>query len=419
MNLSGRKNTLIVLLDQLVVSGSNFITGFLLARFLGAEGYGQYVLAYGFLLFVSGLQVALVISPMMITGPKLEAQESKAYYRSLFTLQMIFNLIAGGGVYLLGSTIGEIYPEWNIADLAMPLAAATVCFLTQDYFRRYFIANHQSGVALFNDILFHGFRVISLIYIGHYLELNSDLAFRILVISSFIPFLVGAISIYTSKGYTKDVRNYKTIFVEQWHFGKWLIANNLSYWGSSQLVVYMVAALVSVASVGAMNAALNVVGVTNILYLALENIVPMRATQLYKTHGVKGLNRYLIKVSLVGGGLTSAIVIVACVWAEEWMSLLYDNKFSGYSWIIYGWALYYGIGFFHRPLNAGLKVLHDTKGIFISNMISPLIAMTCGYWAISKYNVLGAIFVLCVMNGMILITLLLRYRSRVKYLKAR
>ena len=419
MKSNGRKHTIIIVLDQLAVSGSNFLTGFLLARYLGAEGYGQYILAYGFLLFVSGLQVAIVISPMMVTGPRFETEERKNYFRSLFTLQMLFNFIAGGGIYLLGTKVGEFYPEWNIASIAMPLAVATICFLTQDFFRRYFISSHQSGVAFINDILFHGLRVISLLYVGHFSELNVDIAFKILALSSTIPFIVGFVSIYSSKGYTRKVRNYRDIFVEQWSLGKWLIANNLSYWGSSQLIVYMVAALVSVASVGAMNAALNIVGVTNILYMALENIVPMRATQLYKTHGVKGLNRYLIKVSLVGGGLTSAIVIVACVWAEEWMSLLYDNKFSGYSWIIYGWALCYFIGFFHRPLNAGLKVLNDTKGIFISNMINPLIAMTCGYWAISNYNVLGALSVLCVMNGMIMIMLFLRYRARVKYLKAR
>jgi len=419
MKSNGRKHTIIIVLDQLVVSGSNFLTGFLLARYLGAEGYGQYVLAYGFLLFVSGLQVAIVISPMMVTGPRFKIEERKNYFRSLFTLQMLFNFFAGGAIYLLGIKVGEFYPEWNIASIAMPLAVATICFLTQDFFRRYFISSDQSGVAFINDTLFHGFRVISLLYVGHYAELDVDIAFKILTLSSAIPFIVGFVSIYSSKGYTRKVRNYRDIIVEQWNLGKWLIANNLSYWGSSQLIVYMVAALVSVASVGALNAALNIVGVTNILYMALENIVPIRATRIYMADGVVGLNQYLLKVAVVGGGITCTIGLIACVWAENWMSLLYNNKFSGYEWIIYGWALYYFFGFFHRPLSIGLRVLHDTKGIFISNLLSPLLAISCGYWTIHNYELLGALTILCMINFIVMLGLLLRYKTSIKYLAKR
>ncbi len=64
------------LADQAMVSGVNFLTGILLARYLGIEAFGQFMLAWMLVLLVNTLQYALVIAPMMSIGPKQPEAET-------------------------------------------------------------------------------------------------------------------------------------------------------------------------------------------------------------------------------------------------------------------------------------------------------------------------------------------------------
>ena len=81
------------LADQTMVSGVNFLTGILLARYLGLEEFGRFTLAWMAVLFVNSLQSGLIVQPMMSIGPKQAEDETSAYYGAVVAQQ----LAAGGG----------------------------------------------------------------------------------------------------------------------------------------------------------------------------------------------------------------------------------------------------------------------------------------------------------------------------------
>ena len=58
------------LTDQAMVSGVNFLTGIVLARYLGIEEFGRFTLAWMAVLLVNSLQSGLIVQPMMSIGPK-------------------------------------------------------------------------------------------------------------------------------------------------------------------------------------------------------------------------------------------------------------------------------------------------------------------------------------------------------------
>src|SRR5690349_903079 len=59
----------LALVDQFLNSGSNFLLTILLARWLSAEAYGGYALAFSIYLLGISLQQALVTEPMAVFGP--------------------------------------------------------------------------------------------------------------------------------------------------------------------------------------------------------------------------------------------------------------------------------------------------------------------------------------------------------------
>ena len=87
-------------LDQSVVSGSNFIIGILLARFLGPEAFGVFVLLQSVMLYVNSFQGALIFQPMMSAAPQLVEQERSKYLQGVFAMQLILGLMLGLAVTL-------------------------------------------------------------------------------------------------------------------------------------------------------------------------------------------------------------------------------------------------------------------------------------------------------------------------------
>ena len=198
---------------------------------------------------------------------------------------------------------------------------------------------------------------------------------------------------------------------EHWHIGKWLMGQTLVYWAGPQFILYLAAILLSVSAVGAMAAARNIVGLVNILFSALENLVPSRAAQALQRGGKSELSRYLKRISILGGSITLAIAGVASAAPELWLNLLYGDEYAGYGWVVIAWSIYCIIGFFHRPLSAALRALNQTKSIFSSHLAGTLFMFSVSYLSITLAGISGVMFILCVYQAIILGLMGWHYRT--------
>ncbi|WP_297527363.1 lipopolysaccharide biosynthesis protein [Thiohalobacter sp.] len=416
--MPGRQKTTIVLVDQAVVSGTNFLTGLVLARFLGLEGYGHFVLVYGVVLFVSGIQVALIISPMMVTIPRLKPAEAPAYLRNVTFQQILFSL----ATFLIAAptimALAEILRMPALAELAVPGAATAAAFVTQDFLRRALIVSDHASQGLVNDLVSYLLQLAGLLYWFLGVGQTTYSAFWIITTTSMIAVLHGVrvlaplMNAGTCRATTAPA-TFGRVLEQHWEFGRWLVARNIAYWGSSQFLIYLSGALLSAAAVGALTATRNIIGFANILFLALENIVPSRAAAMLEQRGHTGLKKYLRRVSLLGGILTGLVVLVAAAAPEFWLSLVYGEEYAGYGWLVIGWGIYYIVGFFHRPLSAGLRALDKTKDIFTATLFGMIATMLISYPAIRLFELPGAMLSMIVIQLLILLILLKRFQRHV------
>ena len=105
------------LADQAVISGVNFLTGILLARYLGLEGFGQFTLAWMAVLFVNALQHATIIAPMMSIGPKQPAADLPAYYGAVIVQQVAFSLCVFVFLFAAIEASPLVFPDWGLSGL--------------------------------------------------------------------------------------------------------------------------------------------------------------------------------------------------------------------------------------------------------------------------------------------------------------
>lgn len=134
----------VALLDQAMVSGTNFLTGILFARFLGVEEFGRFTLTWMAVLFINSIQMAMITVPMMSIGPKQTKDKAPYYYGAVITQQACFSILSFITIYLGVKFSKFVYPEWNIDYLALPLAAVTFFFSKSGFFTTIFFYNEPA-----------------------------------------------------------------------------------------------------------------------------------------------------------------------------------------------------------------------------------------------------------------------------------
>ena len=86
-------NKYLIFLDQIIVSGSNFLISIIILRFLGTENFGIFSFYFLFLNLILGLQISYIISPMLTNVSKQNNSEINLFYGSVFIQQIFFTFL--------------------------------------------------------------------------------------------------------------------------------------------------------------------------------------------------------------------------------------------------------------------------------------------------------------------------------------
>src|SRR5271166_3120802 len=89
----------LAIMDQGLISGSNFLVGILLARWLAPEAYGAYALAFSILLLLLLFYQSLMLEPMTVFGAGVYRYSLRAYFRRLLSMH---GTVAGAIFVVLG-----------------------------------------------------------------------------------------------------------------------------------------------------------------------------------------------------------------------------------------------------------------------------------------------------------------------------
>ena len=149
----------LIFLDQAMVSGSNFLLGILLVRYLGLAEYGTFTLLWMAVLFALGVNQALIIKPLLSIGPKLKGSKQKRYLAGLHSIQFYFSLV------LLGLGIGIYYGAQLIINKEfidfIPIISVIIFGQTiHDFYRKIYLIKDRIFKVLLLDLILYGLSLI-------------------------------------------------------------------------------------------------------------------------------------------------------------------------------------------------------------------------------------------------------------------
>lgn len=319
-----------ILADQIAVSALNFSTGILLARFLGVEAYGKFVVSYSALLYANTLQQALIIAPMLSTAPQLEGSDRERYLRGMLTSQIALSLFLFTIVLLLTNIVNHFTHSWNFLAASVPLSLSIVFFQLQDWLRRYYFISRKARSALINDVISYGGQVLGLTILFKEKALNVDSAFWVIAMTSASAFIIG---IVVERLHPLRQQIMQT-FHKSWRYSLNLLLAGQVNWLGSQGILVLSGLILGSQALGGLRAAQNIAGLFNILFQGMENFVPIKASQTYAQSQLKGLIYFLFKVIFVGGVILVVPSIIISIFSKNLIILAYGREYSDYSYLV-------------------------------------------------------------------------------------
>lgn len=383
-----KSGTAIIYADQAVVSGFSFLSSVVLARYLGIQGFGVYSIAWLGVMVASSINQPFIISPMQTLSGKKSNEEQKEYMQALVFKQLFFAAIMGFLAFVAVVVLSFFLQEWKVQSIILAFPLAVFSFVLQDFFRRYFFVIGKPFKSLIIDVIAYGGVLLSSFAI-HFVR-TMDAQFVLLLTAVF--FLYASLTgLWSMDQLRYNPKKIKAVILEHWDFSKWLTATALLQWFSGNLFIIAAGAILGPRAVGATRMAQNIVGITHVLFLAMENIIPVRAASFQRVGGTEKMFGYLWKFTLQMGMITLTLLGLISIFSKQIILSFYGSEFVEYQYLLVAFCILYVIIFIGYPLRYAIRTLERTRLIFVSFIASSIFSVLTAYPIIKTFGLTGVI----------------------------
>jgi O-antigen/teichoic acid export membrane protein len=348
------KKSSLSVVDQAVVSGTNFATSVVLARFAVQEELGVYYLALSVLYFARGIQEQLVSAPYMIYCNRKQGRALAEYAGSALVHQCV--VMAVTAALLCGALAVGILPQ-HVKGAFWLLTVAAPLFLFREFARQMLFAHLELARATMLDI------AGVIVQLGLLLILTASGQLTVTATLATLAASSGIVTIgwlaTTTRGFIASLPLAGRDWIGNWPFARWALASQLLSSTTPYVMPWVIAVTHGEAQTGLLGACSTLVGFPNMFLMGLCNFLSPRTAQAYAQGGLAELRGVLWKTTLLFGATLGSVAAAAFVFGEQIALLIYGPQFEGAGLII-------GV--------LSLSVLANSIGVVAGN----------GLWAIER-----------------------------------
>ena len=406
--VKGMHEGLVALADQTLVSGVNFATGLVLARYLSQASFGYYVLVFSVLLFVNGLQSALITAPMMVLAPRYGPSQTAQYINSLWVVQLAGYLVLAVAVTALLLSARPWLPTGLMESGVGGLVLVLLAYLAQEFVRRLLFVRHFNLSALIADLISYGLQLGAIVVLIARQQLSLGTVIWAIGLTSLLSCVFGIIRLAPAPAAVSRADLYATCR-NQWEHGRWLLRSTIAQWSSNQIYLFVAASLLSVSATATLAASRNLLGLTNIMMLSLENFVPSTVTRQFLAGGIEAVVRWTRRFRLVLGLTMGAYCVAVAIFAGPLMRLLFGPEYGNTETVVRLMSLCYLLMALKTPSIIALRALSEPRWVFYSFLASSLVTVTISGPLVLWRGLVGATIGMIVTQVILLVILSYAY----------
>jgi O-antigen/teichoic acid export membrane protein len=373
----------LAILDQGLISGSNFVITILLGRWLLPEQYGAFSLAFSVFIVLSYVYQSLLSEPQGVFAGSAYRECLRGYLKALLGIQAVLTVF---GLVLLGGSSAIVYALGKADGLPGALAGVAIaspCILFFWLMRRAYYMNLAPARAAVGAFIY-----CALVTGGLFV------AYRRGLVSPFSAYLLMALGALgtgffllsqVNKALPPDTVKAPTAgqaWRKHWEYGRWALAVSLVTWIANYIWYPLVAAFSGMAQVGQMKA-------LSILFLPY-------AARICREKGIASSGSLVRRITLLFVGGAVAYWAVLIPFKAYAFQLLYGGKYIEVAhfvpYVALGstlWAASFGPAIL-------LRAIESPDSIFYARVVASALSLILGVpatWAFGLWGVVGSIIV--------------------------
>jgi len=389
----------LAILDQGLISGSNFLIGILLARWLVPAEYGAFSLAFSVFLLLSYVYQSLLSEPQAVFSGSAYRQCLRGYLKALLSIQLVVTIF---GLVLLGGSAAIVYFMGEADGLPGALAGVAIaspCILFFWLLRRSYYMNLAPARAAMGAFIYFVLVVSGLI-----------VAYKKALISPFSAYLLMAIGALATALFLLtqvkkvlppdacDPPTARQAWHKHWEYGRWALAVSVVTWIPYYMYYPLVSAFRGMAAAGQLKALMNLSLPMEQSYTALAILFLPYAARVCREKGISSsgpLVRRIIMLFVGGAVLYWGLMIP---FRGVVFHVLYGGKYMEVAPLIPYVAL--GTTMWSAAFGPAilLRAIESPDLIFYARLVASILSLVVGVPATKMFGLWGVVTSIIVAN---------------------
>jgi len=243
--------------DQGLISGSNFLLSILLARWLGAEQYGAYAVAFGIFVLLSLVYQSLVLEPMAVFGGSSYRNSLRSYLKILFRIHFVISLsliVIFGAIALVIEIFGK---QPVLAAAFAGVTIASPCVLVLFLARRTFYLEFSPAESTLGSLVYCALMLVGLFVAYHRGILSTFSAFVLIGLAAGFASGLLWFRLRTQLPEGEPGPTLGETWRRHWGYGRWALATCVVGWIPAYIYYPILSSFTSMAASGQLKALMN------------------------------------------------------------------------------------------------------------------------------------------------------------------
>jgi O-antigen/teichoic acid export membrane protein len=381
----------LVVVDQGLISSSNFVLGILLARWLGAAEYGAYALAFATFLLLSLVYHAIVLEPMSVFGGSKYRESLPTYLGKLLWLQAAIGIACIVALAAGAMVVNSFGHGRELIPALLGVSFASPCVLLLWFARRALYLEYRAffaaaGATIYSVILFAAMWAV----------------YRAGLLSTLSAFVIMGIAALATSAYLLSrlhpvlkrsrLTSERSVPGEHWRYGRWALASSIFIWIPWNVYYPLVASFSGLPAAGMLRALMNFSLPATQLYAAFALLFLPQTARVAHVEGWAGAKR---QAYMIGGIFTLGSVVywaAVLLWSRPLIAFLYHGHYAETAnylpWLAVASVL---AGTAFGPMCA-FRAMQSPSSVCLIHFIASTVGLVLGLPATRVYGLSGALF---------------------------
>jgi O-antigen/teichoic acid export membrane protein len=380
------------LIDQGLVSGSNFVVSIVLARWLTPVEYGGFALVFAVFLLLSMAYQCLLLEPMAIFGVGEYRARLRGYLK---TLLGVHGIISGAILLALAMAAAVAHALGNAGGLPSALAGigvAAPCILLFWLARRACYLNAQSGIAAAGAVLYCASMMSGLWVLHLFRALSAFSAFLMMGLSGLLTAVVLFVLLNGSITSGDSAPSAREAWRCHWGYGAWALGGAIASWIPAYIYYPLLGGFTGLSTVAGFKALMNLAAPVTQLQAAFSMLLIPYAARRFQQRGTDSVIGLGALLTWCGLGCAIVYWLAIVGFQHSIFHALYDGKYPEMAALIplaalgsIFWAATFGF-------STALRAMERPRLIFVGFAVAAAVSLLAGIPATRAFGLTGAIW---------------------------